>query len=223
MEHNRSAFNSDEYDKKVNDVLPYYSQYNKQIYDIIENLELTEFCWLDTGCGTGNLINGIKDKYPKGRFVLCDPSLGMLNCAKEKLSSQNNIEFINISSQELNFKSFFDIVTSVQSHHYLDKQQRQIAVTNCYKALKDKGVYITFENIALSTKESDSFGEKRWKNYLIAHGKTPEEAEKHLARRGVELLPITINEHLELLHNTGFRSVDIIWASYMQAGFLAIK
>ena len=42
-------------------------------------------------------------------------------------------------------------------------------------------------------------------------------------RRGVETFPITIEQHIDLLRRSGFRSADILWASYLQAGFLAIK
>lgn len=223
MKNNSSAFNSNEYDNKVNTVLPYYSEYNKQIYDLISALELESIKWLDTGCGTGNLISGIKEQYPDAVFVLCDPSENMLSAAKRKLAGINKIQFRNISSQQLDYKDDFNIVTSVQSHHYLSKEQRKLAVKNCYTALKDGGIYITFENIALSKGFGEEIGMKRWKNYLINHGKTDEEAQKHISRRGTEVLPITIKEHIELLQEVGFKSADLLWMSYMQAGFFAIK
>lgn len=36
MKDNSSAFNSSIYDSKVNAVLPYYTEYNKQILDLAE-------------------------------------------------------------------------------------------------------------------------------------------------------------------------------------------
>jgi len=42
-------------------------------------------------------------------------------------------------------------------------------------------------------------------------------------RRGVEVFPITIEEHLKLLKECGFTSVNVLWQSYLQAGFWAIK
>ena len=44
-----------------------------------------------------------------------------------------------------------------------------------------------------------------------------------LDRRGVETHPITIEQHLEILKRSGFSSVNLLWASYLQAGFWAIK
>jgi tRNA (cmo5U34)-methyltransferase len=54
-------------------------------------------------------------------------------------------------------------------------------------------------------------------------GKSQEEVDKHLARFGVEYFPITIEDHLKLLKETGFKNVELFWCSYMQAGFYGIK
>ncbi len=56
---------------------------------------------------------------------------------------------------------------------------------------------------------------------LIDFGK--DYVKMHIDRRGVETFPITIEQHIDLLRRSGFRSVDILWASYLQAGFMAIK
>ena len=57
----------------------------------------------------------------------------------------------------------------------------------------------------------------------MEHGKSDQEAEKHIKRRGKEVFPITVNEHIKLLKDTGFKSAEILWMSYLQAGFWAIK
>ena len=35
--------------------------------------------------------------------------------------------------------------------------------------------------------------------------------------------PIAIDEHKRLLSNCGFRSVELLWCSYMQVGILGVK
>ena len=37
------------------------------------------------------------------------------------------------------------------------------------------------------------------------------------------VFPITIEEHIKLLRECGFKSVDVLWTSYLQAGFWAVK
>ena len=94
---------------------------------------------------------------------------------------------------------------------------------NCCRALKENGVFVTFENIKMTTGESDSIALKRWENFLSDHLNDPEKVAHHMNRRGVEVFPITIEEHIKLLHECGFKSVDVLWTSYLQAGFWAIK
>lgn len=223
MKDNSSAFNSTIYDSNINAVLPYYTEYNKQILDLADVLGLKKAKWLDTGCGTGNLAYQAAEKFDNVKFVLCDPSAEMLEAAKNKFAERNSVDFRNISSQELDYDGEFDIVTAVQAHHYLSASERKRAVKNCYNALMEGGVFVTFENISMSTENSEKLAITRWKNYMLAHGRTEEQTVNHMKRRGTELFPITIDEHIKLLKEVGFKSADLLWSSYMQAGFFAIK
>lgn len=50
-----------------------------------------------------------------------------------------------------------------------------------------------------------------------------ETVEKHLSRYGTEYYPITVEKQVQVLKNCGFRVVELIWLSCMQAGILGIK
>jgi tRNA (cmo5U34)-methyltransferase len=222
MRDNKSAHNSGVYDDRITSVLPYYREYHAQIIDLVDKLDIPNPNWLDTGCGTGTLAARVFENRDDVRFTLADPSGGMLEKAKEKLSGRD-VAFINQSSLEISFTDEYDIVTAVQSHHYLQKDERKRAVQNCYEALKESGLFVTFENICMSDPKSDEIAMRRWVAFLEEHGNTPEEVQVQKDRRGVETLPITIEEHINLLRDCGFRSVDMLWTSYLQAGFWAIK
>ena len=222
MRDNKSAHNSSVYDDRITSVLPYYREYHAQIIDLVDKLDIPNPNWLDTGCGTGTLAARVFEMRDDVRFTLADPSVGMLEKAKEKLSGRD-VAFINQSSLEISFTDEYDIVTAVQSHHYLQKDERKRAVKNCYEALKESGLFVTFENICMSDPKSDEIAMRRWVAFLEEHGNTPEEVQVQKDRRGVETLPITIEEHINLLRDCGFRSVDMLWTSYLQAGFWAIK
>lgn len=223
MKDNLSAYSSNDYDSRVSSVLPYYSEFHNQVLDLAESLDLEKINWLDTGCGTGSLALKALSKFKLSEFVLCDPSADMIEKAKSKLSGFDNVSFYNLSSQQLDFKNRFDIVTAIQSHHYLNEEQRALATKKCFDALKSGGVYVTFENIELSSEMSIKIGINRWKRFLISNGKNEEEVQSHINRRGTEVFPITVEEHIKLIKDCGFRTVDVLWASYMQAGFFAVK
>jgi len=116
-----------------------------------------------------------------------------------------------------------DVITAIQSHHYLSLDERYHAIKSCYNNLNENGVYLAFENIRPLTKKGTEIGKEYWKKFQISKGKTVEEAENHIKRFDVEYFPITIEEHLSLLRKIGFSAVEIFWYSYMQAGFYCIK
>ena len=219
---NRSAYGSSEYDEHIVNVLPYYREYHDQIIDQVRAYKQDAVDWLDTGCGTGTLAARVLEKEQNVRFTLCDPSEKMLDVAKKKLKDKN-VRFVNAASHELAFESEYDVITAVQCHHYYKTEEREEAVLNCYRALRDGGIFITFENIRMSSETSDAIAMKRWVNFLRDHGNSEQDIKMQIDRRGVETFPITVEEHIDLLKRSGFRSLDILWASYLQAGFVAIK
>lgn len=222
MNDNRSAYNSSVYDKNIVSTLPYYREYHYQIIDLLRAMGRKDIDWLDTGCGTGTLASRVFEHRDDVRFTLCDPSEQMLAIAKDKLQGRD-VRTFTIPSQQMTFDSEFDIVTAVQSHHYLQPDERRVAVENCYRALRDGGVFVAFENIRMSDEASDKIALKRWENFLSDHLGDPALVKKHIDRRGVEVFPITIEEHIKLLREAGFKSVDVLWTSYLQAGFWAIR
>ena len=91
------------------------------------------------------------------------------------------------------------------------------------KLVKSGGVFVTFESIRPLTERGTEIGKARWQNYQIAAGKSPEQARRHLGRFGNEYFPLTVEEHLDLLRECNFSTVEILWYSYMQAAFYCIK
>lgn len=224
MKDNKSAFNSIEYDEQITKTLPYYEDFHCQVIDLVKAMNYSKINWLDTGCGTGKTAyKALKELYGIDiNFTLCDISNEMLNIAKSRFTN-TEIIFRNISSQELDYDEKFDVVTAIQCHHYLSQEERQIAIRKCFNALSENGIFITFENICYKNKSADLLALRRWENYMISNGKTQQEVAKHIERRGKEVFPITVEEHLNLLKSIGFKYVELLWFSYMQAGFFAVK
>lgn len=218
----------EDYDIQIAKVIPYYFSIHQEVIKLVKALPFTPDVWMDTGCGTGSLVKKAITEFPNTRFLLLDPSEGMLQQAREKLSScpAGRLEFLRPSpTQEFSFgvEEKPDIITAIQCHHYLCLEDRVKATKVCYNSLKEDGVYITFENIRPLTEEGITIGKQYWGNFQLSMEKTQEEVDKHLARFDMEYFPITVEEHLEMLRETGFRTVEILWYSYMQAGFYCIK
>ena len=116
-----------------------------------------------------------------------------------------------------------DVITAIQAHHYLSAKDRSRATEVCYNLLGNDGIFVTFENISPMSQRGVEISKRYWGNYQLSKGKSKEQVEAHIDRFGKEYFPITVEEHLKLYNNCGFKTVELLWYSYMQAGFYCIK
>lgn len=211
-----------EYDKEINKTIPYYQEFYNQTLDVVEQHQTDNIKWLDLGCGTGTLEKLAYEKFSDVQFTLVDMSEKMLMQAKAKLKD-DSILYMCTDSESIEFANCFDVVTAIQSHHYMHEESRKRATERVYSALKKGGIYICFENVIPEDEEVKKSELLRWGKYQQRHGKTQEEAKAHNARCGVNYFPLTINQHIKLLKETGFRKIHVFWYSYMQMGIYGIK
>lgn len=222
MNDNKSAFCSSEYDKKIKQTLPYYDEFYKQIIDLIELFQKSAVRWLDIGCGTGKMGSFAFKNIELEKFVFCDSSDEMIRTAKERFNYSNAV-FSVCDVQNLEYIDEFDVITAIQVNHYLQIDERKTALEKCYGALKENGLFISFENFSPFTAIGKSVYLEKWKRYQMSQGKSIEESERHIERYGKDYFPITLEEHLKLMRNCGFRVVEILWLSNMQAGIWGMK
>ena len=222
MNDNTTPLAAADYDKKISDTLPFCSEFYAQTLDVVEQYGFTDPDWLDLGCGSGTLEEKALQRFPAARFVAVDPSEKMLEQAKAKLAG-HAIEYIQKSSAETEYSCRFDVVTAIQSHHYMQADERKKAVEKVYEALKDGGIFICFENVIPESETVKKQELLRWGRYQQRQGKTEAEALAHNARCGTSYFPLTVPEHIRLLKDTGFTDVHVFWISYMQMGVYALK
>ena len=225
---NSTPYLPEDYDTHISGVLPYYLSFHQETINLIKSLSFNPKVWMDTGCGTGSLVIKVIEEFSNTKFLLVDPSEGMLDQSRKKMLAYptGRVEFLQASpTQEFtqNLKENPDIITAIQCHHYLSCEDRAKATRVCYDLLKEGGVYITFENIRPLTEDGISIGKRYWRNFQLSHGRDEKEIQKHLKRFDTEYFPITVEEHLELLRSTGFKIVELFWYSYLQAGFYCIR
>ena len=138
---NSTPMAAKEYDEIINQTIPYYSEFYSQTLDVVEQCGFQEIDWLDLGCGTGFLEEFAYQRFSEIRFVLVDPSEKMLEQAKMKLKN-SSLQYICSSSDSICFSNCFDVVTAIQSHHYMHEKERKKATECVYQALKKGGIYI---------------------------------------------------------------------------------
>ncbi len=222
MKQNSTPFDVAEYDRQIKRTLPFYEEMFQQVVDIVRILNLQSLRWLDVGCGTGKMAGIVLNNFDIQKMVCIDVEQEMLERA-ESFCNNEKVEFLQCDVRELPYQEIFDIVTAVQVNHYFKRDDRITAIKKCYNALKDDGIYISFENFAPDSKEGTKLYLERWKQFQIANEKSKEEADSHIRRYGRDYFPITISESIKLLKECGFCMAEILWVSYMQVGILARK
>ncbi|HCY36201.1 MAG: class I SAM-dependent methyltransferase [Candidatus Margulisiibacteriota bacterium] len=124
-----------------------FRNYEQELIGMIEFLSLQntqEMTLIDLGCGTGATAILASAKFK--RIYAVDVSEVMINQAKTKMATINNIEFINSGFLSYEHKAEpADIVLTKAAFHHLPDFWKQIALINMNKMLKPGGILYIFD------------------------------------------------------------------------------
>jgi len=226
---NATPHTAAEYDLSVRQTIPFYEEIQAEVVDLVKTAQPDVKWWFDTGCGTGYLVALASAAFPRTRFVLADPSEQMLEQARSRLAARNGPRwrFLEpIGNGELAGRLAGltpQVTTAILCHHYLRPAQRRQALRACHDTLSDGGLFVTVENVAPLTEDGTSIGLARWKRRQLRLGRSEPVVDDHLTRFGTKYFPITIDEHVRLMKEVGFRVVEPFWLSQMQVGLYGLK
>ncbi|OXB91806.1 class I SAM-dependent methyltransferase [Parageobacillus galactosidasius] len=95
---------------------------------------------LDIGCGTGTLLLQISKLYPQTTLYGLDADPSIIEIARQKNDSTNNITFIQGFSTALPFDSdTFDRILSTLFFHHLDSTEKEATFHEIFRVLKPGG------------------------------------------------------------------------------------
>ena len=79
------SFIPEVYEDVVRQIMPFYDTMQSEIIDLVRTVKPDVTQWLDTGCGTGTLVETALRFFPDTAFVLADPTELMLKAAAARL------------------------------------------------------------------------------------------------------------------------------------------
>jgi len=178
--------------------------------------------FLDLGCGDGVLGRAILANYPNAKGIFLDFSETMLEAAKSKVGTSQNVEFISQDFGVENWvkavegKGLFDLIVSgFAIHHQTDERKKEI-YGEIYQLLKPGGLFLNLEHIAspdqwLETVFAEVFIDSLYEFHnRHESGKTREEIAQEYYHRPDKIANILapLEVQCEWLKELGFINVD---------------
>jgi len=207
------------YDEIIIKLIPYYKEMIRAIVATIPFCPDREIDIIDLGCGTGTITRAIQQKYSHANFTLVDIADNMLQMAQEKVGSDHC--FINADFNSLDFDKQYDvIVSSLALHHLETNPEKQFFYNKIYNALKEGGIFINGDVVQAKPDKLQEKYIEEWIRYMNRSVSMDEIENKWLPNYYAEDRPIPLMDHIDMLHQSGFSDIDVVWKYY---GFCVYK
>ena len=163
---------------------------------------------LDIGCGDGNLTAIFAANLPHASILGCDVSKTMIEHALQQHVAFN-LNFLEMSAENLNFEKKFDTVISFNCLHWIGNQKR--AINQIFNVLKPGGKALLVATPSSSNNDFKTICRRlilsfRWAPYFLTFRSvhsfhTKQEYEKLLNNAGFFIDKIEIKQIEKVLKN----------------------
>ena len=171
------------------------------------------FEFLDVGTGQGAVAQLVLDAFPNARAVGLDVSGPMMEIAKERMARYGDRfryylgDFVD-GELPADLGGPFDAVVAARAIHHLPTEKKQRLFRNLFAKLKSGGGYFNLDTVA----PNDESLRSRYRAIGRAlRGEEPRPEDSAPRGPSVGHYYETLDEHLGLLRNAGFTSVDCFW------------
>jgi tRNA (cmo5U34)-methyltransferase len=216
-----------EYGLQIPKWFPDYLYVHDLICEVLRPFISSEAMILDLGGGTGRIAKLLLDAFPSCRIVIQDFSANMLSEVPNKLVDQNGrFECVEGDFFAETFDlahSRFDSVVSVHAiHHGRHPADYRRLYHKIYHWLKPVGCFACLDNVAGDTHELATLSYADWAETLRSEY-DPESIRWMVETTIREDSPLSLREHLEILHDCGFNRTDVVWKKYIFGLYVGIK
>lgn len=200
------------YDKQRPSLIPCFSDF----YGVaIDNLKLSTSSpeILDLGAGTGLFSEFVLLKYPDARITLVDLSEKMLDIARKRFSSNENISIIQQDFTTFKVEKQYDAVISSLAIHHLEDTAKIELYNTVFTLLKSDGIFINAEQIAGESEYFSHLYDKEWRKKVESSGLSKDEINASYER--IKLDKRTpVSTQLKWLKDAKFKEVDCLYKYY---------
>ncbi len=213
------------FDSHVRKSVPFYEEVQRMVVELSEYFIRDQSAVFDLGSSTGSTLEQLSQAHrPKEnvQFTGIDVSEPMIREARKRLEAPN-VRFVHQNILDVEFSPPAHFVTSLFTLQFLTISERRELLARVSDGMVEGGGLCIVEKTRAQTAFfEDIWLELHW-DYKRRQGLTPEQIlEKANSIRGV-LNPLTTEENIELLNQTGFDRVEVFFRWYNWTGFLAVK
>jgi ubiquinone/menaquinone biosynthesis C-methylase UbiE len=210
------------YDNQRRRFIPCFDDFYKTSISLLKYYRDNFKTVVDLGAGTGLLTKEIYKLYPNAHYVLIDIAKDMLKIAEERFAGLDNFDFMEYNYVvDIPVKNC-DLICSALSIHHLENYEKENLYKNIYKKLSCDGCFINLDQFVGETETMNDLYNRWWNNYIDHSGITPEERAAWIERRKLDK-ENTVQETIELLKNSGFKTVECIYSIMKFGVVIAIK
>lgn len=213
------------FDSHVRKSVPFYEEIQRMVVELSEYFVRDQSVVYDLGSSTGttlDLLSNLHAGKEDVQFIGIDLSEFMINEARKKVN-RPNVRFYHKNVLDAEFSPPANLMTALFTLQFLTLAERRSLLLRINRSLIEGGGFLFAEKVcAEHSCFEDMWTELYW-DFKKRQGLTPEQIlEKSNSIRGV-LKPLTTEENLDLLRQTGFSRVEVFFKWYNWAGFLAVK
>lgn len=218
----------DVFDEMVERSVPFYHEVQRMVIEILKTRVPSGAVIYDLGCSKGRTMEGlIKEfKNKKVKVIGVDNSKAMLSAAEKNLRRAGCMSYAKLKEGDLNNLSDLQSCSAgimILTLQFVRPLQRETLLKNIYRHLKPGGLVIIVDKVLGDSQLTQRMFIDMYHSFKERNGYSKLEiAQKREALENV-LIPFKVDENRQLLHRSGFSTVDVFFSWYNFAGFIAVK
>jgi len=180
---------------------------------------------MDLGCSTGIQIGEFlrNGSGVNNSFIGLDNSKEMVAAAQKTFAQKPNVKILDFDLVANETFPKCDVALSVFTLQFVPVEKRLSVLTKIYSAIEPNGLFLMAEKILGRDKFSNEYLVEKHHEIKRSNGYTTHQiTSKSIALEGV-LIPVSIENNMNLLKSAGFKSVELFWLNLNFAGFIAWK
>ena len=211
------------FDDMLQRSIPFYKENLKLQIEILKNLLKKEDLIIDLGSSTGTFLIELSKQIDNLNLIGIDSSDAMVKKAKAKAKAfASYAKFIKADFLDYDLSNSKAIIANY-TIQFIRPLKREKLIQKIYNSLENEGVFLMSEKLITENKKLNKIMIDLYYQYKKQKGYSEYEiSQKREALENV-LIPYTMQENIQMLKNTGFKDIDVIFRWNNFATFIAFK